>query len=206
MYFKKHAEFTIAGVKVRLPQGIKGRIGSHWAKGQFYEPGLLAHVGAQNRPGTYVDAGMNNGNHALYFALCCPSRQVIGFEPYGEWVRHAHELFRMNKMTEHIRIMNCALGAAPGTIDLDINGKWTESPVMRLDDLGLTDVAVMKIDVEGMERAVLQGAEATIRSQKPLLYIEIFDDVLDETTAYLDGLGYDRGRRFGSPTYLFAPR
>lgn len=203
MNFEKTAEFEIGGAVIRLPQGLKGRIADHWNRGRFYEPKLLAHVRNQARAGTYVDAGMNNGNHALYFARCCPSRQVIGFEPYPEYVRHAQALFRLNAITDEIRIMNCALGAAPGVVRLDIRDRRIEAPRMRLDDLGLTDLAVLKIDVEGMERPVLEGAERTIRDQKPLLYVEVFDETLDETTAYLEGLGYRRGKRFGTPTYVF---
>ncbi len=53
-----------------------------------------------------------------------------------------------------------------------------EIPALRLDDLqerfgGHRRVAVVKIDVEGMELAVLQSAERTIALDRPLLYIEI---------------------------------
>lgn len=46
-------------------------------------------------------------------------------------------------------------------------------PVLRLDDAGLTDVAAIKIDVEGAELEVLRGAWMTLRRQRPLLSIEI---------------------------------
>jgi FkbM family methyltransferase len=53
-----------------------------------------------------------------------------------------------------------------------------EIPALQLDDLqerigGRRRAAVVKIDVEGMELAVLQSAAQTIARDRPLLYIEI---------------------------------
>ncbi len=45
-------------------------------------------------------------------------------------------------------------------------------PLRTLDSFGLGDVDLIKIDVEGMELAVVQGAVETIRRCKPLLVIE----------------------------------
>ncbi|GIT90598.1 hypothetical protein JANAI62_10530 [Jannaschia pagri] len=206
MYYTETADIRIGDATVKLPQGIEGRIGGAWNNGRFYEAGLLEDVRQVNRAGTYVDAGMNNGNHTLFFAACCPSTQVLGFEPYPIYIDRAYELFQINDAMRKIRVMSCALGAAPGTVDLHIRNRRTSSPRMRLDDLALTDTAVLKIDVEGMERQVLEGAEATIRDQKPHLYVEIFDQTFDETAAYIEAFGYKRGRKFGStPTYSFIP-
>jgi FkbM family methyltransferase len=46
-------------------------------------------------------------------------------------------------------------------------------PMLRLDDAGLTDVAAIKIDVEGAELEVLRGAGMTLQRWRPLLSIEI---------------------------------
>ena len=44
---------------------------------------------------------------------------------------------------------------------------------VRIDDLGLREVRFIKIDVEGFEEGVLNGAIETIRRDKPTLLIEI---------------------------------
>jgi len=44
--------------------------------------------------------------------------------------------------------------------------------VMRLDDLPIRTCRLIKIDVEGMELAVLRGAENLIRTHMPVLYVE----------------------------------
>ncbi|GGH17223.1 hypothetical protein GCM10007036_18510 [Alsobacter metallidurans] len=47
------------------------------------------------------------------------------------------------------------------------------TPVRRLDAWRLDDVAVIKIDVEGHEAAVLAGARETILRNRPALVVEI---------------------------------
>ena len=44
--------------------------------------------------------------------------------------------------------------------------------LMTVDSLGITNCALIKIDVEGMEDAVLRGAEETIRRSTPIIYAE----------------------------------
>jgi FkbM family methyltransferase len=45
-------------------------------------------------------------------------------------------------------------------------------PVLTIDSLELSSLALIKIDVEGMEADVLEGARATIARHKPILYVE----------------------------------
>lgn len=70
------------------------------------------------------------------------------------------------------------------------SGRRVEVPLAPLDSLEITDAALIKIDVEGHEGAVLRGAAATIVASSPALIVEIeqrhiprpidaaFDDVL----------------------------
>jgi hypothetical protein len=44
--------------------------------------------------------------------------------------------------------------------------------VVTIDGLGLRQVDFLKIDVEGWEHEVVQGAEQTIRSHRPVVVIE----------------------------------
>lgn len=45
-------------------------------------------------------------------------------------------------------------------------------PMLTIDSLDLTAVKFIKVDVEGFEHPVLQGAEQTIRTQRPRICIE----------------------------------
>jgi Methyltransferase FkbM domain len=66
--------------------------------------------------------------------------------------------------------------------------------VKRLDDLGLDNVGLIKIDVEGHELAVLRGAAHTLRRHQPTLVIEAEErhhpGAVAAVTEFLGGLGY----------------
>ena len=61
-----------------------------------------------------------------------------------------------------------------------------------VDALGLNDVTMVKIDVEGAELATLHGAESTLTRYRPTLLIELEyrRGPVDEVLAFLTELGY----------------
>lgn len=64
-------------------------------------------------------------------------------------------------------------------------------PVVTIDSYEYQDVGFMKVDVEGYELEVLQGATETINRCKPIMYLE--DDRDNKSKAlrqYIDYLGY----------------
>jgi len=50
---------------------------------------------------------------------------------------------------------------------------------------------VLKIDVEGAELAVLEGARHLLRTHRPRLLLEVYEPSADAITALLHGLGYE---------------
>jgi FkbM family methyltransferase len=68
-------------------------------------------------------------------------------------------------------------------------------PLVRLDDIGLTNVTAIKIDTEGSELELLQGAWETLRRWRPCLSIEIEERHRTGSTRavpeLLRGLGYE---------------
>ena len=42
-----------------------------------------------------------------------------------------------------------------------------------IEEEGITNVDFIKIDVEGNEKAVLEGAYVTIKKERPLIYCEL---------------------------------
>lgn len=65
--------------------------------------------------------------------------------------------------------------------------------VIRLDDLDVVDVGFIKIDVEGHERAVIDGASALIRRDRPRLLMEAEQRHLDEPLTELFARVIDEG-------------
>jgi FkbM family methyltransferase len=66
-------------------------------------------------------------------------------------------------------------------------------PLMRLDDVRLTDVTAIKIDVEGAELEVLRGAWLTLRTCRPCLSIEIEERHRPGSTRAVPELLHDLG-------------
>ena len=68
------------------------------------------------------------------------------------------------------------------TIDVDLK---------TIDSFALERVDFIKIDVEGMEEAVLDGAKGTIEKLKPILFVEILKSNPDAIHKNLLSLGYE---------------
>jgi FkbM family methyltransferase len=70
-----------------------------------------------------------------------------------------------------------------------------EVETRRIDGLGLGPVGVVKIDVEGHEHAVLEGAEETLLRDKPIVIVECEErhhvGGVERTFGFFDRLGYD---------------
>jgi FkbM family methyltransferase len=61
----------------------------------------------------------------------------------------------------------------PGNLGSRAVIKGSTIKTMRLDDLGLDELALLKVDVEGSEPLVLDGAKDTIARCKPMVLVEI---------------------------------
>lgn len=63
--------------------------------------------------------------------------------------------------------------------------------MVTLDSFELPRIDILKIDVEGMEADVLEGAAETLRRCRPILYVEHAKSDLDALTRIIEGFGYD---------------
>lgn len=85
--------------------------------------------------------------------------------------------------------------------------------LITIDSLQLLRVNFMKIDVEGYERKVINGAIQTIHRCKPIMVIEVWknhngeSDIEHTKTLFSDLLNiYDVIRILNTPDYLFIPK
>jgi len=149
------------------------------------EPELIRLGDIVTRRGRAIDIGANLGLYT--YRLSQLSKVVEAFEPQLFCV----DIIRSFR-DSHINVYPVALGAKEGELALNVpvrNGKLERPlaafrdlggnviqigvPVKRLDDYDFTDVSIIKIDVEGYERDVIEGALATIQRERPVLLIEI---------------------------------
>ncbi|HEX4171271.1 MAG TPA: FkbM family methyltransferase [Acetobacteraceae bacterium] len=69
--------------------------------------------------------------------------------------------------------------------------KLTQVRMIAIDSLNLARLDLLKIDVEGMELEVLQGASATLQRLQPILLVERVKVPTDQIAAALSSRGYD---------------
>jgi FkbM family methyltransferase len=142
--------------------------------------------------GIFMDVGSHNGSVALYASRIAKSGRILAFEPVLALYERVLENIALNH-TENVKPLRVALGAQTGKLTMHVNHSnrgssslqknsaevYAEEEEVSIDTLdnqfrksGLARVDMIKIDVEGFELAVLQGAETTIREYKPILIIE----------------------------------
>jgi len=154
-----------------------------------------------------LEVGANIGAHTLVLAqLVGPTGSVVAFEPQ----RIVYQTLCANLALNSIPNVHCyhaAVGKAPGQMvvpALDYSrdnnfaglelGSYKDGeivPVLTIDSLNLRKCNFLKIDVEGMEQEVLEGAVRSIAAHAPVLYVE--NDRPEKTEAlirFIDGLGY----------------
>lgn len=151
-----------------------------------------------------VDVGANCGLFSVYFARhISPGRRVLAVEPTPNALRLLAANLQNNGVADSVIVYRGVAASAPGVYDLRVvTGKEEYSTLGRnvdpthaysrpTEDLRVAGNTVdalvqefglapgfMKIDAEGAEYLVLQGAQATLRLHHPVILAEVVDDYL----------------------------
>lgn len=136
-----------------------------------------------------IDVGANFGYHSLFFSKEV-SKNVYAFEPQPQ------NIFLLNSNIDNNNITNVKIypyavsnnenqvyipiissnikNANMGDITLEINKSDNNVKVnsILLDNMNLFEIDIIKIDVQGWELNVLNGAKKLIERDKPILIIE----------------------------------
>jgi FkbM family methyltransferase len=204
-------DVEIDGVKTRFyDQG--GRLADCHRAGEFYEAAMLNRIAELGREGVYLDIGANVGNHTAFFAQHCPSTVVHSFEPLDFVTAILAENVSVNHLTDKVVIHQFGLGETPGVVTVRMGQRTYSFGCRRLDDVvddgGISGpLAVLKVDIEGMELPFFRGAAHTLRRERPLIYVEASTaPELAGVRELLGALDYrPTGLRFNAtPTYEFA--
>ncbi len=99
--------------------------------------------------------------------------------------------------------INYSAGGNFGGVELGGDDKGESVPVNVLDALPLAACHLIKIDVEGMEGAVIEGAKETIGKFRPVLYVE--NDRKEKSKALVEQLMAADYRLFLHRPRLFNP-
>jgi len=156
---------------------------------QYEAPALTPILETFLRTGsTFVDVGANIGVYAGWASrLVGPGGRVMAFEPVPATRDYLEHVIALNHL-DNLQLIPKAVGAQSGTVTLWVlpraSGLTTalpptagsaaqpvEVPLTTLDDelaaRGGPAPALVKIDVEGLEIAVLQGAARTLAGPTP---------------------------------------
>jgi len=141
-----------------------------------------------------IDVGANVGQWTR--PLAEKFQQVICFEPNPNF----RECFNKNITESNVTLWPYGLSDKEHTAQQDFNStvlKEGEGDIecRTLDSFNLTDVDYIKIDVDGFEVPVLQGAQETIRKNNPVINIEMKErkrpHIVAECRQILINLGYN---------------
>jgi FkbM family methyltransferase len=164
---------------------------------------------------TCVDVGAHLGYYCLLMSkMAGPTGHVISFEPVPTNMSVLKENVALNNIT-NVELVNSALGERPGKGYLicpeNFELSWTPSirgynvegvrnsinvPMDTLDGFlqrGGHKPTVIKIDVEGAELDVLNGAVETLRTVRPTVLLEIHgwgDATSEQIVALFSSVGY----------------
>jgi FkbM family methyltransferase len=160
---------------------LKLAVQTYW--GHTYLPGCI-------RPDGFVfDFGVNDGGFSRLVAPLC--KRVIGFEPDPDWQG-------MLSVPRNVRVLPQALAAGIGTVRLNMNKKKCSSLHYADDDAVGIEVPAMsfeqalalepsgrielvKIDIEGEEIDVLNGAPQWLFDRIAQMSVE-FHDFMDKSS------------------------
>lgn len=176
------------------------------------EPEVLDWIDGFTPPFTFLDVGANFGTESLYCAKRHPGGRVIACDPefLGGYNLAVNLLLNDLANVENYAV---ALGAAPGWLEIGENlnylhvlpgRKYAQATRrVRLESIdGLLagrSITHLKIDVDGMEGAILDGATTTLAD--PALrsaMIEVDDPAArDGVTDRLRGFGFEPSGRSG---------
>lgn len=165
-----------------------------------YEPASLSlwlELAQQANP--IIDIGAYTGLYSLAAAIASPESKILALEPLDRAFARLVVNRSVNGL-HRIAPLQIAAGSANGTAKLNVfrgaqilttgasirqkERKTFDRKIVAvktvdtlLADLGSSNIALAKIDVEGSELDVLSGMEDSLGHMKPDMLIEILDDV-----------------------------
>jgi len=168
-------------------------ISAHMSAGQVFEShiinGILLPIIKQCK--YVVDVGANIGCHAISYANANKECKVWAFEPQKKLYNILEKNVKANELEGRVntynfglghKVMNTHLCSLDTVYDpqrqghnkggLGIGEGGEEIEVRTLDSLNLPGLDFLKMDVEGAEGLVIQGASETIKKYRPIIFFE----------------------------------
>lgn len=184
------------------------RVKGGWPKYEYIKPWL-----ADLTPATVVDIGVNHGQFLHLAKRLWPVAKIVAIEPNAALAAKATAVYREDS---NVTVESCAVGAENGEIEFFVTANDQNSsthrpsdafhddrandgvvhtekvPMKRLDALldGCAGPILLKVDVQGAELEVLEGAGDRLADVSVIVIESPFE------TAYEGAAGFDDIYRF----------
>ena len=194
---------------------IRHRARRAWRKARYGHEGelkLLASIVPRDR--VAIDVGANRGNYTFFLSKL--ARKTVAYEPSPPLARFLREARLPGVDVREVGVSDLSgtltycvplnlhsrpqynIGYLGSGLPDDTPGIELPVQVVRLDEEKLGQVGFIKIDVEGHEFQVIEGAQELLRRCRPNLLVEILEGRGDRqqitqnrTVCLLDRLGYE---------------
>ena len=159
-----------------VSKGDTGMTGNLYAGlAEFEDMGFILHVLRPNMQ--FIDVGANVGAYTILASKVLKAKS-ISFEPLPTTVEKLRDQLQINRIEDLVTVYDCGVGACNEILRFTHNQDTTnhvvlssflqdsiEVPVVSLDEVvSLSAECVLKIDVEGFEYLVLEGAKNILSS------------------------------------------
>ncbi len=121
---------------------------------------------------TAIDVGASEGVYTLYFLAKTPAAKVFAFEPSADGVQQLKSNLALNGLADSPR-----LEIVPKCVGVSVGDEQ-----ITLDSLGarIQQPCLVKVDIDGGEVRLLDGAQTLLRSPETRWIIEVHSNALQE--------------------------
>ncbi len=178
--------------------------------------GVLQHAKTMGlAPETVIDVGAAYGGFTATCATVFPEARYLLIEPLAEYVPSLRHICESLNRAEHIGVAAAArsgkveINVHPDLVgsslfledeDSDVNGVPRRIPVSTLDDVvretGADPPFLIKVDVQGAELDVIEGAKSTLSETDYLVlevsFLQFFKDapLFHDVISYMQSMGF----------------
>lgn len=153
--------------------------------GEYSECEVAAMRGFVRDADVVLDIGANIGDLTLPLAqMVGPRGRVIAVESHPDVFNILCANLAINRVS-HVQPINAFVKKSEAVIVQEqFVRKGTTTPSIHIDDLDLDRCRLIKVDVDGNEKDVLQSGAETIKKFRPVLYVE--NDIPDKSKGLLE--------------------
>jgi FkbM family methyltransferase len=170
---------------------------------KYYEPKLVKFCTRYLDPNRdVIDVGANVGFYTVMFAKSIAQRKVLSIEPTKNALQRLRKNIELNGVIDKVDVFEGVASNRNGTVEIKTikgkeeysslgemehpsiaNEKWVSEKVISttLDELverKSLDPGFLKIDVEGAEHLVFQGAQKILGEKRPIILSEMSEFLL----------------------------